>query len=291
MNEEPMDESGEIANDDDLEKINEAEEKTSDTTDVRRQDKLVRKMELRISGKWREKRTGKDIFDKNKVLEAVFDKSTVMILSRMINNGIISYVNGAVGSGKESQVYWAVDPSGKDLAVKIYLVTTSNFKKRYPYLIGDPRFTRIKKGTRSLIELWAQKEFRNLNKCYHCGILCPEPITVIKNVLVMEFVGIRGVPSPTLVETEINYTDYEKTIKIISDLYQKAELVHADLSEYNIFKTTNGPVVFDFGSAVDIRHPNTKELLERDIMNITKFFAKRGLAVENPIDVLKRVIR
>ena len=110
-----------------------------------------------LAGKERGKRTAKDIFDKDKVLEAVFDKSTVMILSRLINNGIISYVNGAVGAGKESQLYWAVDPSGEDLAVKIYLVTTSNFKKRYPYLIGDPRFTRIKRGTRSLVELMGQE--------------------------------------------------------------------------------------------------------------------------------------
>jgi RIO kinase 1 len=89
----------------------------------------------------------------------------------------------------------------------------------------------------------------------------------------------------------VDYSDYEKTITIISDLYQKAELVHADLSEYNIFKTDEGPMVFDFGSAVDIRHPKTKEFLERDISNITKFFVKRGLTVDNPIDVFKRVVK
>ena len=188
-------------------------------------------------------------------------------------------------------MYWAVDPSGQDIAVKIYLVTTSNFKKRYPYLIGDPRFTKIKRGTRSLVELWAKKEFRNLSKSFNSGIPCPEPITVIKNILLMKFVGTNGVPSPTLVESEVDYADYEKAIGIISDLYQKAELVHADLSEYNIFKTENGLVVFDFGSAVDIRHPKTKEFLERDISNITKFFVKRGLTVDNPIDVFARVTK
>ncbi|MDE1769477.1 MAG: serine protein kinase RIO [Thaumarchaeota archaeon] len=248
-------------------------------------------MNLKLAGIQRGKRSEKDIFDKDKVLEAVFDKSTVMTLSRLINNGIISYVNGAVGAGKESQLYWAVDPSGIDLAVKIYLVTTSNFKKRYPYLVGDPRFTRIKSGTRSLVELWAKKEFRNLSKSFNCGIPCPEPITVVKNILIMKFVGKGGVPYPTLVESEVDYSDYEKTITIISDLYQKAELVHADLSEYNIFKTDEGPIVFDFGSAVDIRHPKTKEFLERDISNITRFFVKRGLTVDNPIDVFKRVVQ
>jgi RIO kinase 1 len=267
------------------------EDSTQKESDLGLQDKLVRKINLKLDVKERGRKTEKDIFDKNKVLEAVFDKSTVMTLSRLISNGIISYVNGAVGAGKESQIYWAVDPSGNDLAVKIYLVTTSNFKKRYPYLIGDPRFTRIKSGTRSLVELWAKKEFRNLSKSFNCEIPCPEPITVIKNVLVMKFVGTGGVPCPTLVESEVDYYDYEKVMKIISDLYQKAELVHADLSEYNIFKTMEGPIVFDFGSAVDIRHPKTQDFLERDISNITKFFVKRGLTVDNPIDVLKSVIK
>jgi RIO kinase 1 len=270
--------------------IDESDSSTEES-DLGLQDKLAKKMNIKLAGKARERKAEKDVFDKNKVLEAVFDKSTVMILSRLINNGIISYVNGAVGAGKESQMYWAVDPSGQDLAVKIYLVTTSNFKKRYPYLVGDPRFTRIKRGTRSLVELWAKKEFRNLSKSFNSGISCPEPVTVVKNVLIMKFEGVNGVPSPTLVESEVDYADYENTIQIISDLYQKAELVHADLSEYNIFKTDEGLVIFDFGSAVDIRHPKTKEFLERDISNITKFFVKRGLTVDNPIDVFERVTK
>ncbi len=303
MNENSIDESKDEVteeNDLDLSEItdesedsiaDDSEDSTTEESDLGLRENLAKKMNIVLAGKARGRKTAKDVFDKDKVLEAVFDKSTVMILSRFINNGIISYVNGAIGAGKESQMYWAVDPSGQDLAVKIYLVTTSNFKKRYPYLIGDPRFTRIKRGTRSLVELWAKKEFRNLSKSFNFEIPCPEPITVVKNILIMKFVGVNGVPSPTLVESEVDYTDYEKTIEIISDLYQKAELVHADLSEYNIFKTENGPVVFDFGSAVDIRHPKTKEFLERDISNITRFFVKRGLTVDNPIDVFKRVTK
>ncbi len=254
------------------------------------QKKLARKINIRLTEKDREKKSQKNGFDKNKVLNEVFDKSTTMLLSEMINDGIIAYVNGAVGSGKESKTFWAVDPLGKDLAIKIYLVTTSNFKKRTPYLVGDPRFSRIKKGTRSMVEIWAQKEFSNLKQCYDAGIQCPEPITQKKNVLVMKFIGENGVPAPTLVESEVDYQDYEQVMKIISDLYIRTKLIHSDLSEYNIFKTKNGLIVFDFGSAVDIRHPNAKDFLERDIKNMTKFFAKRGLTVQNPIDVLGRLV-
>jgi RIO kinase 1 len=48
-------------------------------------------------------------------------------------------------------------------------------------------------------------------------------------------------------------------------------------------------VVFDFGSAVDTMHPNAQNFLERDIKNMSYFFAKRGLTVENPVDVLAKI--
>ncbi|HLA22523.1 MAG TPA: RIO1 family regulatory kinase/ATPase, partial [Nitrosopumilaceae archaeon] len=128
-------------------------------------------------------------------------------------------------------------------------------------------------------------------QCVKSGIPSIEPIRVLKNVLVLEFVGKNGVPAKTLVETEIDENDYKDEISIISQLYKKAKLVHADFSEYNIFKTENGLVVFDLGSAVDIRHRNAKEFLERDINNITRFFVKRGLTVENPSDILARITK
>ena len=255
------------------------------------QKKLEKKIASRLGEKDRERRSQKDGFNKNKVVDDVFDKSTIMTLSGLINSGLISYVNGGVGSGKESKTYWAVDKLGKDLALKIYLVSTSNFKKRRQYLLGAPKFAQIKKGTRNLIELWAQKEYGNLVQCYDLGISCVRPISVSKNVLVMEFVGKNGVPAPILVETEVNYNDYKNAINIISDLYNKAKIVHADFSEYNIFKTDGGLVVFDLGSAVDTKHPNAIEFLERDIKNITKFFVKRGLTVENPADIRKRIVK
>lgn|SRR5574337_193019 len=255
------------------------------------QKKLTKRIDSKLLEKDREKKSEKDGFNKNKTLDEVFDKSTTMTVSGLKNSGIVSYVNGAVGSGKESKTYWAVGPSGNDLALKIYLVSTSNFKKRSSYLLGDPRFTKIRKGTRHLVELWAQKEFSNLRQCYDSGIPCAKPITVTKNVLVMDFVGKNGVPEPLMVETEVDYKDYESTISIIDDLYNKAKIVHADFSEYNIFKTEKGLVVFDLGSSVDAKHLNAIEFLERDIKNITKFFVKRGLTVTNPSDVIKRIMK
>jgi RIO kinase 1 len=74
-------------------------------------------------------------------------------------------------------------------------------------------------------------------------------------------------------------------------LFKKAKLVHGDFSEYNIFKTENGLVLFDLGSAVDLEHPKAHEFLKRDIENISNFFVKRGLTVKNPIDIINEVTK
>jgi RIO kinase 1 len=66
-------------------------------------------------------------------------------------------------------------------------------------------------------------------------------------------------------------------------------LVHADLSEYNIFKTNRGIMLFDFGSAVDTRHPNSKQFLVRDVMNINRFFEKRGIEVLNTAQLVEKI--
>ncbi len=258
------------------------------------QDDISRKLESKLDEKLfsqSRKKQLKDGFKKGKVINEVLDKRTVMTLYKLITDHIIAYVNGSVSAGKESVVFWAVDENNLDVALKIYLVSTSNFKKREQYIVGDPRFSRLKKGTKNLVYLWAKKEFRNLSQCHKCGIPVPEPIHVTNNVLVMNFVGENGSPAKVLLKSDIDEKDYHQSISIIKKLYQKAKLVHADFSEYNIFKTDSGLVLFDLGSAVDLRHPNAQEFLKRDINNITRFFSKRGIAVNDPAKVFEEIIR
>jgi len=256
-------------------------------------DDISRKLESQLDEKifsQSKKKQLKDGFKKNKVVNEVLDKSTVMTLYKLITDHIIAYVNGSISAGKESVVFWAVDEKKIDVALKIYLVTTSNFKKREAYILGDPRFSKIKKGTKNLVYLWAKKEFKNLSRCYDCGIPVPKPIHLTRNVLAMEFIGKNGSPCKVLLESQIDENDYHQTISIMKNLYTKAELVHGDFSEYNIFKTDSGLVLFDLGSAVDIKHPNAQEFLKRDINNITRFFSKRGIRVNDPTNVLKEMI-
>ena len=256
-------------------------------------DILSKKLESKIDKKLISKSKRRELddgFKKGKVINEVLDKPTVMTLYKMITDHVIAYVNGSVSAGKESVVFWGVTEDDTDVALKIYLVSTSNFKKREPYLTDDPRFRHVKKGTKNLVYLWAKKEYRNLSQCYDAGIPVPRPLYITKNVLAMDFVGTNGSPSRSLLTSEIEQNDYTQAISILKDLYHKAKLVHGDFSEYNIFKTNSGLIVFDLGSAVDLRHPNSKEFLKRDINNITRFFKKRGMTVKDPIEIFEDIV-
>ena len=248
----------------------------------------------------RRRRELADGFKKNKVVNEVLDKPTVMTLYRMITDGTLSGVNGSVSAGKESLVFWGLGPTGADVALKIYLVSTSNFKRRQAYMEGDPRFASVRKGTRNMVYLWARKEFRNLTQCAEAGIPVPRPIHVANNVLAMEFIGAghapdsgsgaRGRPAAQLLRWPVDYDDYRVALSMLRDMYAKANLVHGDYSEYNIFKVHGrGLVVFDLGSAVDRRHPNARMLLQRDINNITRFFEKKGVSVDDTGRVMEEI--
>jgi RIO kinase 1 len=225
------------------------------------------------------------------VFDNVFDMPTLMTINELRNDGVIQYIKSSLAAGKESKVYLAVAPDGSLRIAKIYLTVNAEFKKRMQYIAGDPRFSDLKPGSRSLIMTWARKEFKNMQTAHAVGVRVPLPIAVKKNVLVMEFVDdSEGNPMPALINTEeITLNDYQQLIEQMTMLYQKAKLVHADLSEYNIFKTDLGIMLFDFGSAIDIQHPNSKQFLLRDVMNVNRFFEKRGIEVLNTAQVVEKI--
>ena len=245
----------------------------------------------RIRRSERENRRLRHDSNERKTVEEVFDRATNFALNELMARGELSYLNGVVRAGKEARVYWGVKADGSPRAVKIYLTASAEFKKRMRYVAGDKRFQQLPGSIRQMIKLWVQKEFKNLRLAAEAGIRVPEPFAFNENIIVMEFVGKPPAPAPIFAESEVDALDYKWTIKMIRQLYKKADLVHADLSEYNIFKPApRERVLFDMGSAVLSSHPESKELLLRDITNIVNFFKKRGVYERAPEQILEAVL-
>jgi RIO kinase 1 len=226
------------------------------------------------------------------VLEEVFDRSTLMVIYDFLNKGTISEIHGVVKAGKESRVYWGKDSQGNELAIKIYLTISSEFRKgMLKYIENDPRFKGIRRDSRSLIFAWAQKEFKNLEQATAAKVRVPKPIAVKNNVLLMEFIGKNGVSAPSMKEQQPRKPEktYETLLTYLRRLYLNAELVHGDLSEYNIMIWNGRPILFDVSQAVPLSHPMADFLLHRDLTNLNRFFSSLGVKVLSTEECYRRV--
>ncbi len=215
-------------------------------------------------------------------LEGVFDKPTLLVIYKLLNDRIISEFDGPISTGKESKVYYAVAPSQGELAIKIFNTGNLEFKKSISrYIVGDPRFVKIRKTSAGLIGTWAYKEYTNLNALAGAGLNVPKPITVRRNVLVMGFIGRNGLRAPLLKETSLDDPEeiYAELVDFIKKAYMKSEIVHGDLSEYNVMVMESRAYVIDVSQGVSIRHPLAPELLDRDIERINDYFRKMGVRI------------
>ena len=226
----------------------------------------------------KERTREKDI-DTLKVIESVFDYQTRMLIVKLMNKEIIKDIEFCVSTGKEANVYHGFGYNNEELAIKIYRTTTAEFKRNWMYVEGDPRFKSYKKGTYSFIYTWARKEYKNLKRMHEAGIKVPVPITVLKNVLVMEFIGKDQEAAPLLKDVKIKkpHKIYGKIVDFLIKLYEEGRMVHADLSEYNILYFKKEPVIIDVSQAVLIDHPHAPAFLYRDILNINRFFHSLGV--------------
>lgn len=224
---------------------------------------------------------------KRAVIESVFDERTVFHLNKILVNGPLKRIEGIISAGKEANVYLAYDLDGKEVAVKIYKIDSNTSRWMKKYIIGDPRFKKIPQNVSKIIFLWASKEFKNLKRAYKADLRVPKPLFIRNNILIMEYIGFESIPAPVLKDIKnpkepLNL--FNEVLSFIKLLYQKAKLVHGDLSEFNILYHNQSPVVIDISQAVAIQHPKAEVYLARDIKNIFRYFDKLGIEIPDPTD-------
>jgi len=227
-----------------------------------------------------------------KTLDEVFDKSTLLGLEKLISRRIIDYLDFPISTGKEGNVFRGVTPDKEYVAIKIYRTSTSTFKHISNYIIGDPRFQSMHKNRRSIVFLWTKKEFKNLERLHEAKVKAPKPITKINNILIMEYIGDSKGAAPMLrdVKLENPESTFSTLIDFISRMYKKANLVHGDMSAFNILMYKNQPYIIDLGQGVLIEHPQAHEFLKRDIHNIVQFFKKYDIDADET-EIYKNVTK
>ncbi len=228
---------------------------------------------------WRVRR--KDSDDK-KTYDEVFDKKNLLRIYKLFSDGVIDTIEFPISTGKEGNVFRALTSGGVFLAVKIYRTSTATFRDMAKYIQGDPRFKGISANRRNLIMAWSAKEFRNLHRFTEAKIRVPRPVACHENIVVMEYIGTETSPAPMMKNVVLDDPEHlaNTLLEYVRRGYQDAELVHGDLSEYNVLMDGEDPVIIDVGQSVLIKHPLAEELLVRDITNVARFFSKHGLDID-----------
>ena len=215
-----------------------------------------------------------------KTFANVFDQFTLRNINNLESQGHFDQLAAAIEVGKEANVFTAKSGEGF-VIVKIYRLENCNFNKMSDYLSGDPRFPNLKPRKREIVFAWTLREYRNLLVARQAGARVPTPIINKHNILVEEFIGDEK-SAPKLKDAAFENDEevekcYKNIIKEIKILWKKAEIVHGDLSGFNILYHKKKPVFIDFSQATSVKDSRAKFYLERDLKNLVQFFNKRGL--------------
>jgi RIO kinase 2 len=193
-----------------------------------------------------------------------------LAINTLVKAGVIEAFGQTIGVGKEADVYDALAPGGNRIAVKFHRLGRISFRQ-----------TRRKRGYTKDHASWlfqshlaAEKEFQALKLVYKNGVAVPVPISQNRHVVAMGMIEgaqlskWRKMPNPEKVFKEI--------LRNVKKAYLKANVIHADLSEYNIIlKPDMHILIIDWPQYVMANHPNATELLQRDLSNIVTFFSRK----------------
>jgi len=205
-----------------------------------------------------------------------------LALKTLADKDIVFGMGKSIGVGKESDVFEAVTPDQRFLAIKFFRIGRISFRD-----IMRKRAFGKKLHHWLLINMdAAKKEFHALKVLKEAGVKVPEPFALVKHAIVMERVdGPRLIHCETLSDPKAILKKILKNVK----LAYRAGIISADLSEYNVLYDGSDVWIIDWPQNVSIKHPNASMLLKRDIENLLKFF-KRKYELKYPLaDALKYV--
>ncbi|MBD3341045.1 MAG: serine protein kinase RIO [Candidatus Lokiarchaeota archaeon] len=258
-----------------------------DEIDNHLEDRMVNRLNYELDDLQKEKIDTKrrkriDQTKKRAAVDSVLDERTAFQINKLLTYGTLKKIEGIISAGKEANVYLAYGQTDKEVAIKIYKIDRNTSRWMRNYISGDPRFKKVPHNISKIINLWASKEYKNLKRAYKAGLRVPQPLNIKDNILIMEYIGFGVTPAPRLKDIKkIGNLEYvfEEIKNFIKVLYQKAKLVHGDLSEFNILYHNQKPVVIDISQAVSIEHPKAEVYLARDIKNVFNFFGKKNIDI------------
>jgi RIO kinase 1 len=142
-------------------------------------------------------------------------------------------------------------------------------------------------GLQMIASQWANAEFTALRQLYLAGVPVPYPVQVLGTEVLLEFIGEPdGTAAPRLAETRPRGTElaglWDQLVAALTTLAGQG-LAHGDMSAYNLLVHRERLVLIDLPQIVDvIANPRGAEFLDRDAVNVARWFRGRGLTGAGP---------
>ena len=216
-------------------------------------------------------------------------------LEPFLADGLVEDVLFPIKSGKEATVYCCRGGSalnGDLVAAKIYKPTAfRSFRDDAMYREGrvilDRRARRAAGkhtdfGQKVQSALWTDHEWQVLKMLHAAGADVPRPLAHTPGGMLLEYFGEGEEPAPVLKNVTLTPGEAERVFECLLDnvqLWLAWNVVHGDLSPYNVLYHAGDPIAIDFPQACDPRfNSNAFRLLVRDLENLARYFARFGVA-------------
>jgi RIO kinase 1 len=136
-------------------------------------------------------------------------------------------------------------------------------------------------GVQVMHTSWLMHEYTTMERLYQAGAAVPQPVASTENAILMGYYGdgVRG--APTLNEVRLESDEaiplFQEVMRNIELMLQN-EMVHGDLSAYNVLYWDGEITVIDFPQVVDCNtNDEAYELLRRDVQRICEYFRRQGV--------------
>jgi RIO kinase 1 len=215
--------------------------------------------------------------------------------------GYVTELIRPLSSGKEASVYLcrATNSAGGGLlAMKVYRDRDRrSFKNDQIYKAGrvilnsHDRRAVAKKSRygRSFDQAWwTSREWEVLQTLHQAGADVPRPVATTESAILMSYVGDEGAAAPQLHRAELSPSEARPAFDRVMwnvEVALRRDLIHGDLSPFNVLWWDGRVTIIDLPQAVDPRsNPNASQLLARDVSNICRHFQRYGVRA-NPDEI------
>ena len=233
------------------------------------------------------------------------------------DEGLITDVLALVKGGKEASVYCCKAHAARGgglLAAKVYrprmfrnLRNDKMYRQGREILVGVGRpagrdsgyieraiRTKSAFGLQAAHTSWLMHEYTAMEQLYEAGGAVPQPIAANDNAILMSYHGDEQMAAPTL--NTVNPEPEEAQVLLHEvlrnvELMLQHDLIHGDLSAYNILYWEGEITLIDFPQVVNL-YANRKArfILQRDIQRTCEYFGRQGVR-SNPRTIMNDLWR